>query len=479
MTIPALSLTVQDPGLGLADSLDTPPLVAGCSSLGTVGEVVSVSTPAAAVAAFGQGPLVEDLCRILALAGGPIDGVRLTGGTAAACSAVTAAPIATGTGTITVAAQVPLDSYSVRVEITGTGTVGVGKFRYSLDGGINYSADITIPSGGTYLIANTAITMTFVPGAGAVFFEVGDVHTFTCTAPHFTATNLSDGLDLVFAGQRYHRFILLAGQAASGSAGATIAATFASKLTAAAAVFRYTRGLMNAGTDTKSNVQTAYVAFADRRIGIGFDTVVRASLKPFTGWATPVRTAAAELAARMAADLISTHAGRVASGPLDGVVSIAHDENASNDMDSLGFATLRTWPLVNGFYPTRGRIKAPMGSDFQRFELGFIMDAACSSVVRSLTLQANKTVRTLTDGSGKIDPLDAADWREVAMRGLRNELTQPANAEGTRGHVSGLDVTVDLTNDVLTTGEVIVYVAIVSLGYVEQINIKVGYATNI
>lgn len=482
MANPSLSLTIQDPGIGLAEPLtNLPPLIMGTSSAGTANTVVSMRTPADVVSTFGQGPLAEDACTVLTLAGGPVLCLKMTGGVAGAAGSVTKSAVDSSTGTVTVSGAA-YDAYEVIVEITTTGTLGAGAFRYTLDGGYTYSAPITIPSGGTYAIADTNLTLTFVPGAGAVYFEAGDTHSFDCTAPHPNATNIATAFTAIAADSRQFRFVAIAGDPADSSTAATNAAAIATGMTSLQTAFKYARAIYSAGPDAAATTVTAFAAVTGPRVAYSYAYTGNriTSAKPITGWSTPLRNTTGIAAARAAANAISTHLGRVASGSLTGVLSIGHDNyTAAVDMDAAGFLTTRTWPLLDGFYFTRGRIKAALGSDFQRLELGFIMDVACATVVRALTTQANKTVRTLTDGSGRIDPLDAADWREVALKPLRSALTEPLNAEGTKGHVSGLDVTIDETNDVLTGGVVLVHVALVPLGYVETIAINVGYATAI
>lgn len=480
MAVPSLTLTIRDPGLGLAGPAVSTPLLIGPSSAGTANAIVSLADLGSVVDALGEGPLPEDACRVLSEAGGPILAMRATASVAGAAGAVTKTPVAggTGTGTITVAGA-PFDSYEAIVEITKTGTLGTGAFRYSLDGGRTYSAALTIPAGGTYAIPRTNLTLTFVPGVGPVFFELGDSHAFTCTAPALNATNLGDALDAARADSRTWRFAHIAGRHGDATASATLAGTLASQMTTAQGQQRYTATLIDAGSDNAATTVTAFAAVANARVGVAYGTARRTSLKPFTGWGVPQRYASGEIAARLAAGLVSTHAGRVASGPLAGVSAIGHDARTDATMHDAGFATLRTWQGLPGFFVTSGRIKAPAGSDFQRFELRFVMDVACTTAVEALTTQANKSVRVLTDGTGRIDPRDAAAWRQVALSKLRIRLTEPLNAEGVRGHVSGVDVTVDTTNNVLASGQVLVTVALVPLGYAETIAIDVGYATAI
>ncbi len=483
MAIPSLTLTIRDPGLSLTEAGNLTPLLAGVAGSGDTDRLYPISSPGQAVDTLGDGPLPELACRVLSEAGGPVLCGRIPGDVAAVLGAVAVAREDASTGTIAPTGT-PSDTASVLIAITKTGTLGVGKFTYSLDDGTTVSDEITIPSGGTYLIPRYNVTLTFTPGGGPVFFEQGDEFSFASKAAHINTTGLGTFIDVVQASTRSWRFLSLAGKPADATAGAVLAAAMATHMTTLATAKRYRFAILDSGgvgaadsgEDDDDATVTAFAAVANTRLGVGFGEARRTTVKPYPGWGTPTQPAHHEVTARIAAGLISTHAGRVATGPLPGVLAITHDERVTEGMRAAGFMTLRTWDLLNGFYPTDGRIKAPAGSDFQQAHLRMVMDVACETTVVALTTQANKSVRVLTDGTGRIHPLDAAAWREVALRKLRINLLQPLNAEGTPGHVSGVEVTVDPEWDVLSSESVSVAVALVPLGYVEHILIGVGYA---
>src|SRR5687768_14484207 len=113
MPIPGQSLVVRDPGLGLVPEAVSTPLVMGCSSSGTAFELKTFSSKQDVIDYFGEGPLVETMCHMLDVGGGPVSGMRLTGSTASSAGSVTATRTSTSTGTITVAGATPYDAYEV------------------------------------------------------------------------------------------------------------------------------------------------------------------------------------------------------------------------------------------------------------------------------------------------------------------------------------------------------------------------------
>lgn len=475
MPIPSQNFTIRDPGLGITPEAITTPLYVGCSSIGDVDALYSFSNKGDVIDTLGQGPLPEALCHALDIAGGPVLGMRLTGGTVGVAGAATKTPVAggTGSGTVTVAGA-PYDAYEVIVEIMATGTVGTGRFRYSLDDGRTYSEVLTIPAGGTYAIPNTNLTLTFVPGVGPVFFEDGDLHSFDCTAPLYSTANLSSGITALLADPTEFAFLVLTGEHASGADAATMFAALATHLTSLQNQFRYVGAIMDAGTDTTGNVITAFAAQAGARICVCYGDADMASSKAFAGWGTPKLPSLVTVAARAAASLISTDLARFADGALPGLVSISHDEFRTEVLDQHKITTLRTWQGAQGFYITNARLKSSAGSDFLYWQHRRAMDAACDTVHKAQQPFMSAGVRT--GNGGTIDERDATRFEQKVKSALRDRLLSPSNAEGSPGHVSRLDYKIDRSNNVQTSFEVLSKVAIQPLGYVKTLTTEIGFA---
>ena len=448
----------------------------GTSSTGVVGTVYAFSDPQDVINTLGQGPLPEDLCYHLAIAGGPVYAIRLTGSTAGAAGAVTKTALSTSTGTITVAGAA-YDAYLVRVEIKVTGALGVAEFRYSLDNAVTYSPQIIVPSGGTYAIPNTNLTLTFVPGGGPILFEAGDYHTFTCTAPGFSASDLNSGIVSLKADNTQVAAVILSGKFATASAAATIAAAMAVHAASLFTMYRPIRYMMDGGADNQATTKTAYAAFTDARACTWYGSDVCTSAKPFTGWGAPVSPIQRQAAGRAAASLISTDLARFASGAIQGVTSITHDEFRNELMDQKNFSTFRTHQGVSGYFITNARLMSAPGSDYQFWQHGRVMDVATYTAYSALLPFLNSSVRTTSTGA--IDPRDAARWEKTVKDALRTVLLDPDNAEGTPGHVSAVDCKVDQVSSVQTTGVVKVTVAIRPLGYAKTITNTLSFSVNV
>lgn len=478
MAIPSITQTIRDPGLPPSPAAITSFLYLGTAQQGSVAAIGAFSNAADVVDAYGQGPLAEDLCYHLAIAGGPVYGLRMTGGVAATTGSVTKTAVSggTGTGTITVAGTA-LDSYDVKVEIKVTGTLAAAQFVYSLDGGITYSPQTIVPSGATYVLTGTGLTLTFVPGAGAVYFEKGDVHTFSSVEPSFNATNLADAMTVVKADNTPIAAIVLSGKIATASAAATLAAAVSTHATALFQLYRPVRFIMDSGGDNTSTTLTAFAAFSSDRVSKCYGRAVTTSGKPMIGFSAPSCSIVRALAARCAGNLISTDAAWYSLGALPGVTSITHDEFRTELMDVATFSTLRTHQGIPGYFPTKMRLSSLPGSDHKFFQHGRVMDVATATSYLALLPFLSSSVRTVA--GGKVDPRDAATWESKLRDALRSVLLDPDNAQGYPGHVSALDVSVDTNTNVLTTGIIKVKVAIQPLGYTDFIDQVLSFSANV
>lgn len=475
MAAPSQTISIKDPGLGVVAPATSIPCVVGPASAGTANVLYSYSSIADLVAAHGQGQGVECAAAILAKAGGPVRFMKPATSVAASNGSVTPVRVGTSTGTVTVAGTA-LDDYEVIVEVTKTGTLGTGAFMFSLDDGRTYSEALTIPAGGSYVLPSTGLTLTFVAGGGPTYFEDGDTHSCDAVAAMWNSTDLGNAVTALLADTKKWDFLVLAGKHATASAANTIMAALDSHLTSFANQFRYVRAMMDGG---KEGDATTIAAFSNssRRILIAYGDCDVASAKPFAGWGTPMRPALNELAVRASSELISTDLARFATGPLTGVVAISYDEFLKATVDDAKFSSLRTFQGVEGFYICNARLKSPVGSDFEFWQHGRIMDVACRVLYEAQLQFLSAGVRV--NGDGTIDERDAIRIEKEVTAKLEAVLLQPKNAEGFNGHVSALGYRVSRTQNVLATKTLASELAIRPLGYPKTISSVVGYATNV
>lgn len=470
--------TINDPGLGLVAPATSIPCIVGPASAGPVEEMQSFTSINDLVASFGQGQGVELASHVLAVSGGPVRFVRPDTSVAAANSAVTKANGGASSGTVTVAGDA-FDDYEAVVTIRKDGTLGTGEFSYTLDGGLTESETLTIPAGGTYEIPNTNLTLTFVPGAGPVFFVAGCTNSFTATAEMWNATNLGDAVTNALLPSRIPwDFLVLAGQHATAAAAATIFAALSTHLATLHDAYRFVPAMLDGGADADSGFGAAFASVSDKFLCVPSSTARVASSKSFAGWATPTRPTLNVFAARAAANLISTDHARYASGSIRGVRTISYDDFAAGGvLDALKASTLRTYQGAEGAYFKNARMKSASGSDFQFWQHARVMLTACRVVEEAQRQFLSAGLRTIAGGF--IDERDAARVEKEVRAKLKATLLEPKNAEGTDGHVSAVGYRILRDHNVLGTGQLGTEVGVQPLFYPKTFKTQLGFATNV
>lgn len=457
--LPDVWFDIQDGALGiLPPPTDGVSAKIGVASAGPVNQIVAVTSLKQVQDTFQSGPLAEALATHLALSGAPVYAVRVNASVAGTVGSVTKS--GTGTGNMTAAGN-PLDAYEARVEITRDGTnlaANAAAFRYTLDGGDNWSPEIALPTSGTYNIPSTGLTLTFTDGVSGTSFAKGDVYTFNTTAPSYTLSDLNTAFDALLGDPREWGWVHVVGAATP-----TIAAGVATRMQQAETSYRFAFALLEAADDTDANLLTAWASFADKRIVVAGGYCELAS--PLTG-RVQKRSVAWPACGRLAAIPVHEHLGRVLSGPVQGVVSLYRDEFKTPGLDEKYFTTMRTIIGRDGHYFTRGRVKAPQGSDFQYIENRRVVDRACRIARNAALRYLNDNVRV--DDVGNIYEPDARAIEAFVEGQLLAGLVSP-------GHASAVQVTLKRDSNILSTRSTTLTVRVRPLGYLEYIEVDIGF----
>lgn len=467
MPIPEANLTVKDGALGIAAaSANNVGAKVGCCSGGTANTVYAFSNPQTVRDTLGTGPLVEALCYQLAIAGGPQLAVKSPSSTAGAA----AAPVATQTGTATLGtpAGAAYDAYSMIITIIDAGATLVAAtatFKYSLDGGRTYSGTIAMPSSGVYAVPNTNLTLTWSYTSGTAFVA-GDSWTVAVTGPASTLNEVMTAMDALIADtQEVFNYHVLGIPADLTAAAALFAALEAKLIAAASTYFKYGYGTMElpVGTDAANKAGMLSSAGVRTEVAAGYLNLTSAvNGSAYTrpaGWVSTARAAAVPP---------SEDLGRVATGPVAGIVALTRDEYKTPLLDAAGMTTLRTIVGLSGFFVTTGRLKVTVGSDFSLIQYRRVMDIASRTIrlgqLRYLndSIVVDKTTGHITDGA-------ANQINAYLEQRLRAALTSP-------GYASDVSVEVDKTTNILSTQTLVVRYRVVPLGYAKTINGEVGFS---
>lgn len=476
MAIPSVSLTILDGALGIVDATGRVSAKIGASSSGTANTVYSFSDIATVKATLGTGPLPEAIAHTLAVGGGTVLAVKGATSTAGANGSVT--KVGTGLCVVSVSGT-PVDAYEVVVTIAAGGTnpaAGTATFTYSVDGGDTVSAITAVPTGGSFVLLDTGLTLAF----SAASLVAGDTYSFTTTAPAMTGSDITTALAALTADPRVWKFVHILGSASTAAGQASIAATVETLLLAQETAYRYAYAMLEGpdlgdGTAGDSGLMTAFASFAALRtaVCVGFEDLTSVLTgrvhKRSCGWVQAARRHVAP---------IYEDSARVESGPLPGIVKLWRDENTNPALDAAKFSTLRTHIGLAGFYATNCRIFSATGSDFVYAQHREIMDVACAIVRAGLLKYSSGSVRTNPASSqipsgqagapGTIDERDARKIEDEVNSKLGSALL--AN-----GAVSACGIDLVRTNNITSTQTLKCKVRIQPLGYLKTITADIGY----
>lgn len=482
MVFPRQELTVRDPGLGVTEPAADIPIISGISTGGSalVNVRTSIQDPADIRTLLGYGPLAEDVALALSQRGGPVYAIRHNSADNKALAAVALTPPGVGTPPAITITGTPYDRFQLRLEIVLGGTRGVATYRYSLDDFDNDVAPRTwsqvrvTPSGGTFVMAGTGLTLNFPAGT----YVAADVYTMTLLPQEPLPLDLA-AVAAILVAQPALDFNLwmVSGAQPSSTAGSALASALAAHLTTLTNSFRYVRGICDVGSDdVKTDIETEAAAWTSKRISPAYGFTLRTSLLPFEGFATRKTSMVSGLGVRAMRELISSDISRVASGPDEGVSKIFFDGFYDQSLDTVQISTMRTWPGMPGFYFTGAKLKCEFGSDFTDLQYGRVMDVACRTTYLAQVPYQSESLRTIPASqaaagrpAGAIDERDAKAIESDVQSALNDNLMTPDNARGVPGHVSSVKYTVDLSVNLVQTSQLKTTVAILPLGYAKII----------
>lgn len=468
--LPDVTTSIQDKGLGLLppSAANAVAIIGPCTG-GTVNTVYAFNDTAALVSTLTSGPAVEAAALALSQSGhGTVYVVPVNASVAGAAGSTTYTRIASGgpsTGLYTLSGSA-LDAYNVVITIVAGGTnlaAATATFTYSLDGGNTASAVTAVPTGGTFVIPGTGLTITFANGGGPTSFIAGDVGTATVTAPFYSGTDATAAFNALVANANTWRCVLFVGAASTASAAATLAGTIQSLMATAESNFRYAYAVVQSN-DTDGNNTSAFASYVGVRVVVCAGQAWITS--PLTGRVS-TRDASWIFAARVPTRPVSEDPGRVATGALSGVSKLLRDEGVTPALDALRFTTLRTIVNLQGFYITDGNVMAASGSDFALVQNRQVMDVACTVARSALLTFLNATVRVTATGA--INELDAQRIENYVAAQLRAALVSPGDA-------SSVAVIVNRTANVLSTRTIPVTIRVVPDGYGKFITNNIGFS---
>jgi len=443
--LPDAFSTIHSRGLGLAgrDSTGIPAHV-GIGSLGTLDSVIPVSDVDQVRAKLGYGPLANAVAECLRAGARTVLAVPADIGTNGANGDVTSSK--TGDGTV-VASGNPNDAYDILIEILTEGVLNAATFRYSLDGGNNWSREITVPVGGAYVIPNTGVTATFACSTG---FDAGDKYSWQTTQPVMSTTTAQDAIDALLASDSSFGLVHLVGP--SSSAMWTVLDTLAVK---AAGGHRHIHIVaeadVQAADETLDQWRDGLIA---EQAGFASDYVQVVSAMwviadPITGQLRGRNLAAIFVGWTVAGQKVSDSPAHVERGPVPMVrggmkYAVPKDLTYADivALDAARYVTFRMFEDLDGVYATADPMMSAETSDFRYAHLRRVMNKAAREV----------RLAVLPHVWGDAD---AIGQRAVVTSGKR-----PLQRMKDAGEIADYAVLIPAGQDVLGTGQLTVKIRI-------------------
>lgn len=453
------------------------------------------------------------------------NGAYISGGTVTATGCVvggsgtgatfqgTAVPTITGT---------PNDDYYPMVVCQKAITVATGgSVIVSLDGGRNFGAPINVGTGTTLALKDvggldTGLTlnlgtssMTWTGGGMSNGAPVGDFIRSSTTGPYGSDANIDTAMAavLTYLAGSQAAFPLFHILGVWGAADATAFDTGNSHgLSQFASQYLFERALINV-RDAKSptawggvgeseatwlsSINSAFSATTCKRVTAcaGHYNMPSAFPTQFAGTPRYRRPFSFALAARQVAIQPQTHAGRVA-GAFGGAISqivrdpvndpndgfIYHDEYLTPSLDYLlpggvgRFGTARTHARKQGFFASNPLTLNASGSDYTLLPRALVIDVACTLTYNAMIQFQNADLVLRANGT-------LSDGAANTIRGaINDQLNQGMVAQKM---ISGFNVTIDQTQNILISNTIVATVTILGVGYALQQQVTIGYTNSL
>ena len=460
------------------------------------GAVVTVAAVGGNTAANGTFVITVLSSTTFRLDGSVGNGAYTSGGTATFTGTIMAGA---GTSVVTLTGT-PTDDFHLLLTVTTGGTIGTAGIllTLSLDAGRSTGPTIALGTASTLAIAGTGLTLNFAAGTLPTSCTVRG----STRGPQFNAAGIQACLDALEASPyalggwgSIHIVTGLAGISASDAAsiqgyieGLTSSALYTGAMSSLrdAAVPAAWGGAGETETAWSTALLTDTSATEAKRVLVAAGAYNMRSLYPKALAGSPLyrRPLGWAQAARQVAIPPQRHSGRVRDGSLQQIIVspssdpsdgfIYHDERINPVFDILRNGTGRitaavTWPGKQGFFIYDPLSLAAVGSDFALWPRRVVMDRACTIVHQTAVNVINSDVRLYANGTLY------ANEKTAIERTIKQQLR--ANMIDV-GEITDALVVVDGTNDVRTSGLVLITVTIYGRGYVLRESITIGFASS-
>lgn len=465
MPLPGVTTTFASGGTsaGPADATRVYAIIAPCS-VAAVDSVTTLSnaSPTQARTALGYGVGGTYAAGVL---GTPRHGdLYVVSGASTAGTVSTVTAVGVTPPTVTVAGS-PVDAGDFTIQVWKAGTEAAAQVIWSQDG-INWSDPVGIAS--PVALGSTGLTATFAAGTYALTHS----YTFTATAPYLTDTGVTNAMQVLLdRGIKFgHLHIVTNSQGASDAARATAFATTFAAIATKLALFEAGNRWFGCSTEAPAPFATTTSGLSTWRTALGgstYSALQNDRIQVCAGYhriSSPILSAVVRNSIgysylrRISQCPISEDPGRLMSGPLQGIVSLEHDEDVTGGLDSARFVTLRTFD--DGIYVTNPNMFRVPGSDYRFVQHRRVIDRAAEIARTAYARYIGEALRA-NPTTGRI--------AEAVARDIDSNVTTQLES-GLAGHMSSVTARMSRTDDILRTFAFSAEVAVQPLVYPKYIS---------
>lgn len=369
----------------------------------------------------------------------------------------------TGEGTFEVKGT-PNNAYDIVVQITETGGTNEGSFRYSIDGGNNFSEEHTIPLGGKYEISGTGLSLDFSDTTSEAKSFIGeDAYAFSTTAPTMNNASVLNAVEKLIGYNKTVEVCHIVGVSTK-----TLWAALQSEAEEFLTTYKKPLIFLCEGRacGAEETLDEYVAAMEAERKGIS-SWFVCVSLSYATYQRKDLRTQNINLAG-VISGLIgkakeSLSIGCVEEFPVSSAKLIRllpeGIEDYSREFDEMGYTIFRQYNGKEDYYVSNGYVMSPAGSDFRYVEDVRVL----CRIIREVNLKATDKIQTEVDPEnleGSVKTIEA--HLGIAMEDCEKD--KIVSSGEVTIDTEGLDILADETLNVAATW--------VPMGTARRFNIK-------
>lgn len=356
----------------------------------------------------------------------------------------------------------PNNAYDIVVEVMDSGECNEGSFRYSVDGGITFTEEMTIPITGEAVLSATGLSAKFMDAEGGDSFKEGDLFTFSTTSPAMSNQDVISAVESLINSPLVFEFVHIVGVSSKAlwASLCTLASDF---------LLKYKRPLFftcEARNKTAEETVEEYVnAMLEERKGINsmYVQVVcsYSRYQRMDGRVQDINNAGI-ITGLYGQAKESQSIGEVKSFPISEakMQSLLPEGIADyiETLDKAGYVTIRQYIGKEDYYVTSANMMSPEGSDYAYAE-----DVRVSNrLVRAVRAEA------LNELQVEIDPEDI----ETSISNIQEQLNVPVEDAKHDKIISSGSVSIDTENlNILVDESLDIRITYVPMGHVREMNI--------